>query len=52
MRHTQFCEVMIYLLVAVVANVVPARAADKTLIDYFQPMPIQSPLVSNVWGAA
>ncbi|MFI5380964.1 MAG: glycoside hydrolase family protein [Tepidisphaerales bacterium] len=28
-----------------------ARAADKTLIDYFLPMPIQSPLVSNVWGA-
>ena len=26
-------------------------AADKTLIDYFLPMPIQSPLVSNVWGA-
>jgi hypothetical protein len=28
-----------------------AHAADKTLIDYFLPMPIQSPLVSNVWGA-
>jgi hypothetical protein len=25
-------------------------AAGKTLIDYFLPMPIQSPLVSNVWG--
>ena len=24
----------------------------KTFIDYFQPMPITSPLVSNVWGAA
>ena len=30
---------------------VPAYAAEKTLIDYFLPMPIQSPLVSNVWGA-
>ncbi len=28
-----------------------APAAEKTLIDYFLPMPIQSPLVSNVWGA-
>lgn len=26
-------------------------AADKTLIDYFLPMPVQSSLVSNVWGA-
>jgi hypothetical protein len=29
----------------------PLQAADKTLIDYFLPMPIQSALVSNVWGA-
>lgn len=28
-----------------------AHAADKTLIDYFLPMPIQGPLVSDVWGA-
>ncbi len=28
-----------------------AFAAEKTLINYFLPMPIQSPLVSNVWGA-
>jgi enterochelin esterase-like enzyme len=28
------------------------HAAEKTLVDYFLPMPIQSPLVSNVWGAA
>jgi hypothetical protein len=27
------------------------QAAEKTLIDYFLPMPIQSPLVTNVWGA-
>ena len=26
-------------------------AADKTLIDYFLPMPIVSSLTSNVWGA-
>jgi hypothetical protein len=26
-------------------------AADKTFIDYFLPMPIASPLVSDVWGA-
>jgi hypothetical protein len=27
------------------------HAADKTLIDYFLPMPVRSPLVSNLWGA-
>ena len=27
------------------------HAAEKTLIDYFLPMPIQGALVSNVWGA-
>jgi hypothetical protein len=26
--------------------------AAKTFIDYFQPMPITSPLTTNVWGAA
>jgi hypothetical protein len=31
---------------------VSSHAAAKTLIDYFLPMPIQSPLVSNVWGDA
>jgi len=29
-----------------------SEVADKTLIDYFLPMPIQSSLVSNVWGAS
>jgi lysophospholipase L1-like esterase len=28
-----------------------SQAADKALIDYFLPMPIESSLVSNVWGA-
>jgi len=28
------------------------HAADKTLIDYFLPMPIQGSLASNVWGAS
>jgi hypothetical protein len=28
-----------------------AYAADKTLIDYFLPMPVQGRLVSDVWGA-
>jgi hypothetical protein len=28
-----------------------ALGADKTLIDYFQPMPIQGSLTSNAWGA-
>lgn len=28
-----------------------AAAANKTLIDYFQPMPIRSGLTTNVWGA-
>ena len=33
------------------ALAVPSHAADKTLIDYFLPMSIRGPLVSNVWGA-
>ena len=28
-----------------------SQAAEKTLIDYFLPMPITGSLVSNVWGA-
>src|SRR3954451_21942953 len=28
-----------------------ATAADKTLIDYFLPMPIQGRLAKDVWGA-
>ena len=28
-----------------------SQAAEKTLIDYFLPMPITVSLVSNVWGA-
>jgi len=27
-------------------------AADKTLIDYFQPMPVHDALTTNIWGAA
>lgn len=38
-------------LFAVLVLPVTTFAAEKTLIDYFLPMPIQSPLVSNVWGA-
>src|SRR6516165_1405349 len=30
---------------------VSTPAAEKTLIDYFLPIPIRSALVSNVWGA-
>jgi hypothetical protein len=39
------------VLVAAFALGASAQAADKTFIDYFRPMPIQSALVSNVWGA-
>jgi lysophospholipase L1-like esterase len=42
---TRLCVLVTFNLVA------SAQAADKTLIDYFLPMPIVSPLVSNVWGA-
>lgn len=30
---------------------VSASGAEKTLIDYFLPMPARGPLVTNVWGA-
>lgn len=36
---------------ALIAMGAACQAADKTLIDYFLPMPIQGSLVSNVWGA-
>jgi hypothetical protein len=37
--------------VAAFAINLSSYAADKTLIDYFLPMPVQGSLVSNVWGA-
>jgi hypothetical protein len=42
---TTLCTVMSFALGA------SSHAADKTLIDYFLPTPIQGTLVSNVWGA-
>jgi hypothetical protein len=41
-------------LVAVLSSVIGAAsfAADKTLIDYFLPMPVGDGLQSNAWGAA
>ncbi len=33
------------------ATAVSAPAAEKTLIDYFLPMPLHGPLTTNVWGA-
>lgn len=44
-RLIQFCAALTSALV------VSSQAAEKTFIDYFLPMPIQSTLVSNVWGA-
>jgi hypothetical protein len=40
----------LYVLI-VLFIVASSQAADKTLIDYFLPMPIESSLVSDVWGA-
>lgn len=41
-------------LTLVMALAVPGGlpAADKTMIDYFQPMPIHGQLTTNAWGAA
>jgi len=41
-------------LLALVSLAVGASsvAADKTLIDYFQPMPVHESLTTNIWGAA
>ena len=38
------------LLALLTGRAVPA--ADKTLIDYFRPMPLHGPLTTNAWGAA
>ncbi len=42
---------MILSAVLLSALIGSSQAAEKTFIDYFLPMPIQSTLVSNVWGA-
>ena len=41
-------KLVVLMSVALTAS---SQAADKTLIDYFLPMPIQDSLVSNLWGA-
>ncbi len=40
----------VYILMALLVAT-SLYAADKTFIDYFLPMPIESHLVSDVWGA-
>jgi MYXO-CTERM domain-containing protein len=45
-------RVLLQLLVAMSVAGATSPAAAKTLIDYFQPMPIINPLSSTVWGAA
>ena len=39
------------VLALALATAVSTRAADKTLIDYFLPMPLVRPLATNAWGA-
>jgi hypothetical protein len=41
----ELCALILFCIAA------SSHAADKTFIDYFLPMPIESSLVSNVWGA-
>lgn len=43
-------KILTTMYVTVAFCVASSCAADKTFIDYFLPMPIESPLVSNVWG--
>ena len=45
-------RVLLQLLAAMSVVGATSSAAAKTLIDYFQPMPIINPLSSTVWGAA
>ena len=45
-------RVLLQSLVAMSVVGATSPAAAKTLIDYFQPMPIINPLSSTVWGAA
>ena len=42
-----FCKISIGFLLALMAS----QSTAKTLIDYFLPIPVTSPLVSNIWGA-
>ena len=50
----KLCVLPVGLSLLMAANFGHAQAAKpaKTFIDYFQPMPILSPLTTNVWGAA
>src|SRR5689334_7451019 len=53
-NHCKLCALASGLFLWATSN--GAGAAEpksaKTFIDYFQPMPILSPLTTNVWGAA
>lgn len=40
------------LLISLLMPAASVWAAPKTFIDYFRPMPITSPLTTNVWGVA
>lgn len=41
-----------WIAVMLLTPVASVPAADKTLIDYFLPMPVQGRLTTNAWGAA
>jgi hypothetical protein len=44
-------KTLIKLLAATSLTLGASPAADKTLIDYFLPMPIQGHLTKDAWGA-
>jgi hypothetical protein len=41
-----------FFLITDAALALPCSAANKTMIDYFLPMPIHGQLTTNTWGAA
>lgn len=53
-KSRELCALASGLALLTLANVVHAQDAKpaRTFIDYFQPMPVLSPLTTNVWGTA
>ena len=50
-HHKIMNKATVALLAIALSLGISSRAADKTLIDYFLPMPIRGELSTNAWGA-
>ena len=51
MKLTMLKTMMTLGAVLICVTSLAATAAEKTLIDYFLPMPVRGGLTTNLWGA-